>query len=46
MCDVIAICAAEIILESVTAFALADVISKRLGGDNMDEVIKRYNDLP
>lgn len=43
--DVIAICAAEIILESVTAFALADVISKRLGGDNMDEVIKRYNDL-
>lgn len=44
--DVIAICAAEIILESVTAFALADVISKRLGGDNMDEVIKRYNDLP
>ena len=44
--DVIAICAAEIILESVTAFALADVISKRLGGDNIDEVIKRYNDLP
>lgn len=44
--DVIAICAAEIILESVTAFALADVVSKRLGGDNMDEVIKRYNDLP
>lgn len=44
--DVIAICAAEIILESVTAFALVDVISKRLGGDNMDEVIKRYNDLP
>ena len=43
--DVAAICAAEIILESVTAFALAEVVSARLGGDNMDEVIKRYGDL-
>ena len=43
--DVIAICAAEIILESVVAFALADVVSKRLGGDNMEEVIQRYNAL-
>lgn len=41
--DVTAICAAEIILESVTAFTLADVVSKRLGGDNMQEVIERYN---
>ncbi|MDE6613541.1 MAG: chorismate synthase [Clostridia bacterium] len=40
--DVCAICAAEIILESVTAFALAEAVSQRLGGDNMDEVIKRY----
>ena len=40
--DVAAICAAEIILESVTAFALAEVVSQRLGGDNMREVIDRY----
>ena len=39
--DVCAVCAAEIVLESVAAFALADVVSKRLGGDNMQEVIKR-----
>lgn len=43
--DVTAICAAEIILESVTAFALADIVSRRLGGDNMQEVIQRYNAL-
>ena len=43
--DVAALCAAEIILESVTAFALADVVSKRLGGDTMREVIERYNRL-
>ena len=43
--DVAAICAAEIILESVTAIALAEVVSKRLGGDNMKEVIARYNAL-
>jgi chorismate synthase len=41
--DVAAICAAEIILESVTAFALAEVVSERLGGDNMKEVLTRYN---
>jgi len=40
--DVCAICACEIILESVVATALADVVSKRLGGDNMQEVIARY----
>ena len=43
--DVAAVCAAEIILESVTAFALAEVVSARLGGDNMKEVIQRYNAL-
>lgn len=43
--DVCAICACEIVLESVTAFALAQAVSDRLGGDNMDEVIKRYKDL-
>lgn len=40
--DVAAICACEIILESVTAFALAEVVSARLGGDNMREVCERY----
>lgn len=43
--DVAAVCAAEIILESVVAFALADVVSKRLGGDNMREVLERYSAL-
>ena len=43
--DVAAICAAEIILESVTATALAEVVSERLGGDNMGEVIGRYGQL-
>ena len=43
--DVCAICAAEIILESVTAFALAEAVSERLGGDNMDEVKARYSAL-
>ena len=40
--DVAAVCAAEIILESVAAFALAEVVSARLGGDNMREVKERY----
>lgn len=40
--DVCAICAAEIIIESAVCAALAEVVSKRLGGDNLDEVIKRY----
>ena len=43
--DVAAVCAAEIVLESVVAFALADVVSQRLGGDNMGEVLERYNAL-
>ncbi|MDE7379744.1 MAG: chorismate synthase [Clostridia bacterium] len=44
--DVAAICACEIILESVVCLALADVVSQRLGGDNMGEVIGRYKLLP
>lgn len=40
--DVAAICACEIIVESVVATALADVVSNRLGGDNMEEVRERY----
>lgn len=43
--DVCAICAAEIILESVVAFALAETVSLRLGGDDMLEVIERYSAL-
>ena len=43
--DVAAVCAAEIIAESVTAFALSEVVAARLGGDSMDEVIKRYGEL-
>lgn len=44
--DVAAICACEIILESVVATALAEVISNRLGGDNLKEVKERYSLLP
>ena len=43
--DVCAICAAEIVLESVTALVIAEAVATRLGGDYMDEVIKRYRDL-
>ena len=43
--DVSAVCAAEIVLESAVAFALAEVVSTRLGGDNMREVRERYRDL-
>lgn len=43
--DVTAICAFEVILESVTAFTLAEAVSQRLGGDTMEEVIQRYNAL-
>lgn len=43
--DVAAVCAAEIVAESVVCFALADVVSQRLGGDYMEEVIKRYSNL-
>ena len=41
--DVAAICACEIILESVVCTALAEVVAKRLGGDNIAEVIGRYS---
>lgn len=44
--DVAAICACEIILESVVCTALADVVSQRLGGDNLKEVKERYALLP
>lgn len=43
--DVSAICAAEIVLESVVAVALAEVVAERLGGDNVKEVINRYKEL-
>lgn len=43
--DVAAICACEIILESVVCTALAEVVSARLGGDNMREVKERYDRL-
>lgn len=44
--DVAAICACEIIAECVTATALAEVVSARLGGDNLREVKERYSRLP
>lgn len=40
--DVAAVCAAEIIAESVVAFTLAEVVLARLGGDNMRDVCARY----
>ncbi len=43
--DVCAICACEIIIESVVATALAGVVSDRLGGDNIGEVKARYAEL-
>ena len=43
--DVCAIYALEVIAEAVVAQVLADVVSERLGGDTMEQVINRYNDL-
>jgi chorismate synthase len=44
--DVAAICACEVILESVAATTLAAVVLDRLGGDNMKELKERYDRLP
>ncbi len=44
--DVAAVCAFEIICESVVATALAEAVSRRIGGDNMKEVKGRYDLLP
>lgn len=43
--DVAAICAAEIIVESAVAFAVAEAVADRIGGDNMREVTERYRAL-
>ena len=44
--DVCAICACEIVVESVVCFALAQKVLERLGGDNMREIRARYELLP
>jgi chorismate synthase len=44
--DVCAVCACEIVLESVTAFTVADAVLKRLGGDTVKDVFERYKLLP
>ncbi len=44
--DVCAIFALEIIAEAVVAQVLSEVVSERLGGDTIDEVIARYTQLP
>jgi chorismate synthase len=44
--DVCAIFALEVIAEAVVAQVLAEVVKKRLGGDTMEQVKTRYNDLP
>ena len=40
--DVAAICAAEVVCESVVASVIAEAVSKRLGGDTITEVRERY----
>ena len=44
--DVCAIFALEIIAEAVVAQVLAEAVSKRLGGDTMQEIRARYQQLP
>ena len=44
--DVCAIFALEIIAEAVVAEVVANAVSKRLGGDTMEEVKQRYDLLP
>lgn len=43
--DVAAVCAFEIIVESVVALVVAQAVSERLGGDNMQQVVQRYEQL-
>lgn len=44
--DVCAVTACGVVLESALATELAAVVSERLGGDNMEEVVLRYGRLP
>ena len=44
--DVCAIAACEVILESALCCELAKVVLERLGGDRMEELAKRYGELP
>ena len=44
--DVCAVFALEVIAEAVVAKVLAEVVEKRLGGDTMSEVKRRYALLP
>ena len=43
--DVAAVCACEIILEAVAAFTAAQAVAERLGGDDMKQVVARYEEL-
>jgi chorismate synthase len=43
--DVCAIVAMEVIAEAVVAQVLAFAVSERLGGDTMEQVIARYQEL-
>ena len=44
--DVCVIYAFGVIAEAVVAQVLADAVAERLGGDTMEQVVKRYNELP
>ena len=44
--DVCAILACEVVLEAALCIELAAAVLQRLGGDNMNEIIKRYGELP
>ncbi len=43
--DVAAVCAFETIAESVAAFVVAQAVAERLGGDDMAQVVERYERL-
>lgn len=44
--DVCAVPACAVVLESTVAYALAETVCQRLGGDRMDELRERYIKLP
>ncbi len=44
--DVSAIFALETVAESVLALTLAEVVCERLGGDTVDQFVRRYGELP
>ena len=44
--DVTAVPACAVVLEAAVAVCLSEVVANRLGGDDMGEMVERWNKLP